>query len=563
MAENTSRNHGLRHDAESSRLADEPRSRVFAVLVAIVLLTEVAPLQAGLITFIVPKIAATFPQVGSSVSWAVSIVGVVGGATTVLLGKLGDLWGKKRVLLVSGVIFVVGVVLSAAASTWALFLVGRGLQATSFGMAALSFGLVRDTLPRSWIPLSIGLIGTGVGVAGIIAPLVGGALADHFGWRSIFWFLAIYMAVVTVIFAGVAPETRIRVRERLDLVAAVLIAAGVTGVLLYLSQGAIWGWTAGSSLTCLIGGVAVLGLFCIWETRVAEPMMNLRLLRSPQVALVILIGFFVTGAISVYGYVLAYMFETDGDKVKGAVLANAAQRAHAPVDAISRVITFRGDLGYAHGYSILELGVRVTIWSALLGMLTGPVAGAWARRVGSRLPLLVGAVGITIGSVLLVPWHTTWPEQLLIGLMSSGIGYGLFHAANPNLIIDAVPPEQQGVMAGMNAVVSALGSSTAIAATGSVLASHPFQTVAALPTGGHIVTDIPQVYTAQGFTAAYLYLMVPCGVIALVLTVLMRAGRTPARGGAPAVPAVAGGPLPSAAAAIVRPPAAPAPASES
>jgi MFS family permease len=115
----------------------------------------------------------------------VIIIALVGGATTPIVSKLADLYGKRRIMLLCSVSFLAGSVLSAVTSSWALFLAGRALQATAFAMTAIAVGLIRDLLPRRHVPIAVGALAAGFGFSGIVSPFVGGALTDHYSWRSL------------------------------------------------------------------------------------------------------------------------------------------------------------------------------------------------------------------------------------------------------------------------------------------------------------------------------------------------------------------------------------------
>jgi MFS family permease len=528
---------------DEGRLVRASRGRLIAILLAIVLLCEVVSFQYSVIGISVREIAPSFPQAGNNVGWMMTMIGLVGGATIALFGKMADLWGKKRLLLVLGILFVAGSLICATTTSWPLFLVGRGLQGTSLAITVVIYSLVRDIMPRSWVPVTIGFIGTGAGISTIIAPLIGGALIDHYSWRSLFWFLVVFMAVIIPLFALIVPESRLRVRERLDWLGAVLLGLSVAGLLIYASEGSSWGWTAGSSLAYLLGGLVILAAFWLWENRAAHPLIEPALLRDPRVSMVLVIQFLGATVLVASGYATAYMLETPGSLVKSTILSEAAAKAHLPISVIANAIQFRGDISYAAGFSLLQFVLHVTLWTWLVALVLGPLGGAWARRSGSRFPLVAGLAAMFVGMLLLAAWHSTWQEQLLIGLLVLG-GTGLFYAAGPNLIIDVVPREQQGVSGGMLGVFGGFGVAFGTAALTAVLVRYPFQVVSTTATGGKGVTAIPQVYTSAGFGLVYLIVGAGGGLIALALALALRSGRTPAAGGleaadaAPAAPAI-------------------------
>jgi MFS family permease len=507
--------------------------RLVVILVALVLYSEIAPMQLGMVSIIVPKIAASFPGAGAGVTWAVTIVGVAAGASLALIGKLGDLIGKKRVAVLCGVLFLVGSLLCVLTSSWPVFLLGRVLGSASWAMTAVEYGLVRDLLPRRWIPVAVGVVGTGFGVGAVITPIVCGALTDHYSWRSVFWFLVIYVAVVIPILMVCVPESPVRVKQRLDVVGAVLFGASVAAVLVYVSMGSTWGWSTMSCLGYLIGGVVGFAAFIAWERRTPSPMMELSLLRAPKVSILMAAAFLVTLSISAFNIIIAYMFQTPkAPALEGGILAATAAKYHAPVALVSKAITFRGDLSYANGFSVLSMALHITIWSALFGMIFGVIGGFVCRRTGSRLPLIISGVALLAASVLWIPWHSTWQEQVGIGVLY-GVCFGFYYAANPNLLMDAVPAQRQGISAAMLAIFGAVGTSVGTAIFTAVVTAHPFQIVAN-QLGHTVVTNVPDVYTNAGYSWSYFAVGVVPAVITILIAVALRTGRTPARGGAPA-----------------------------
>jgi MFS family permease len=516
--------------SEDGRLSEENRGRFIAVLIAVVLLSEIIPFTYSLAIVITPLVGRSFPAAGNQISWMLTIIGVVGGALIALLTKMGDLWGKKRIMLLSGAVFWVGTLICALTSSWPLFLLGRGLEATAIGMAALCWSLVRDIMPRRLIPVTIGFLGTGIGVSGIAAPVIGGVLTDHFSWRSVFWFMVVYMAVAIPLFAFVVPESGVRVRQRLDVIGTILVGAGLAGILLYLSEGGSWGWGNGGCLAYLIGGLAVLAVWVVWERRISFPVIDLKLLASPKLAVLLGIAFFNTALFTGLTYASALMFLVGKQQVEGAVYAAAQAQSHLPVSVLQQFISFRGNIDYAPGFTLLQFAWHVLVWGAVAGMISGPVGGYWSRRSGARIPAIVGMSVLLLASVGLIFWHGSWLQYCIFFVLAS-IGSGLSYGTLPNMLIDAVPVEQQGISAGFYSGVGSIGGGFLTAIATSVLARFPFQIVATEPGKGTSVTSVSDVYASAGYGWLFLVCAV-AGVFALILTIVIKAGREPAKGGA-------------------------------
>ena len=518
---------------DAGRLTGASPARLTVILTMLLLVTEVVPLQIQMAALILPKIGLAFPAAGSNVSWTVTIAGIAGGATMALVGKAGDVFGKKRVLIVLAVFCAAGTLLSALAPNFAVFLAGRGISAVSLGMAVVNLSLVRDLMPRRWIPVAVGLIGTGFAISGIMGPLVTGALTDRFSWRSVYWFILIYTLVITPLFALLVPESPVRVRQRFDIPGAAAFGAGIALVSVYLSEGGSWGWGNGGALGYLTGGLVALAAFVGWELRASSPMLDLALIRRPAVFLVVIAGFFVTGLQSGVSIIVSYLFETPPQaQLQQQIIAGAAAKAHVPASVVAPFAHFKGTVSGA-GYSVLQLAYHITIWTAVFTVIAAPLGGWLCRRIGARIPLIISGIALTAASALWIGWHATWQEQVTIGVLF-GLGGGFFFAAWPNLIMDAVPAGLQGISGGMVQVFGGIGTSASAALIASILAAHPFQVAFAAPGRPTITQTIPQVYTDAGFSQAYLLLGVVPAAIAIIAGLVLRTGRSPARGGAPA-----------------------------
>ncbi|WP_436777569.1 MFS transporter [Yinghuangia sp. YIM S09857] len=515
---------------DSGRLDGASTGRIIAVAAIIILFAEAMVLQYAMVLPAVQKIGATWPEVGSNLSWMIIIVGVVAGATLPIVSKLADLYGKRRVLLFSSSTFLAGSLLCALTESWTLFLVGRGLQSTAGAMIAIAVGLVRDLLPRRHIPVAIGALAAGFGLSGVVSPFVGGALTDHYSWRALFWFLVAYSIVITILMVLFVPESSVRVRQKLDWQGAALVGAGVALALIYLSNGQAWGWSRPSAWAYLVGGVVLLVLFGAWESKAPSPMMDPRLLRSAKVSLVLAVYFFGNMVIGGIGYSIPYMAQTDAGAIKDQILQGAAAAAGQPVEVMRQAITFEGDLGYAFGFGLLAFAVHITIGMSATSMTAGPAAGLWGRARGLRSPLIAGTSVMTAACAMFALWHGSWVTVLILYSVY-GIGFGVFYSASTNLIVEAVPERESAIGAGMLNVAGNFGSAVGTAMITAILSAHPLQMVAPSPTGqGTTTTDIAQVYTDSGWTMA-LWALGIAGLFGIVFAVLLKSGRTPATGG--------------------------------
>jgi EmrB/QacA subfamily drug resistance transporter len=431
-------------------------------------------------TMLVPAFADLVEELHSdvaTVTWLLTGYLVAAAVATPLVGRLGDMFGKRRMLVLSLVAFTVGNAVSALGTEVGVVIAGRVLQGVAGGLFPLTFGIIRDEFPREKVAGGVGLISATIGIGGGVGLLVGGALVDAFGYPSIFWLSAALSAMSLVAIALFVPESPVRTHGKIDLRGALALAVGLVLVLVAVSQGRTWGWGSASTIGAGIGGVVVLVLWLLLQRRTAEPLVDVAMLARPAVLITntatLLIGFGMFGA-----YVLV------------------PQLVEAPVST-----------GYGFGASATHAGLLLLPGS--VGMLVfGPVSGSLGARVGHRVSLGVGGVLASLGLAMLAAFHGS---NLAIAawyfVVSAGIGFAF--AAMPNLILVSVPPDQTGQATGFNAVVRSVGSSVGTQVTAVVVVSST--------SAGSLVPE------ESGYTAAFV-LCAAVTAVAAVVAFLIPAG---------------------------------------
>ncbi|MGV9662460.1 MFS transporter [Nocardia niigatensis] len=584
---------------DSGRLDGVSNLRIWSVLAIIVLFTEVSPMQYVMVASALRQIAPTFPDQGANINWAIIIFGIFGAAVSPLIGKLSDIYGKKRMFLVCSVLFLIGTALCAVTSNWAVFLVGRALEATAIATTVVSYGLIRDLMPRRMVPIGLGIASTGLGVSALAGPLIGGYITDHYSWRGLFWFLFVFTVVMLPLLIIVVPESKLRTPQRLDIIGAVLLGAGATLTLLYLDKGQDWGWTKPSTLVWLIAGLVLLALFPIMEMRAKHPIMDMKLLFNPRVSVVLFIGLLASFMIGYQSYATGYMTQSPPsaevvqqvkdatwDQVKAGALSQAqgmaltqaraqglaqaeaqAKAALPPgmdlppdvvkmlTDKVNAQVTpevvnaqvppeqvyqhlppdmVKVDLnpGYSYGdnFSLLRFATHVTLAQSLIAMVFGFLGGLWIRRSGARWPLVTALV-IFVGSGLAyAALSHGWQTQALISAVY-GAAFALYYASTPNLIVEGVPAQQQGISAGMLGVMQAMGAGIGLAVATAFLVANPVTAVVTVAGQPPVTKDIPLLYSDRGYELGFYFVAISAAV-ALIGAFFMKHGRTPATGGA-------------------------------
>lgn len=469
-------------------------ARSMLVLAPIMLLTMVAALE---LSMVYPAIRHMIPVFRTTdVAWALTIVSLVGVATEPLTGRLADMYGKKRVLLALVGLFAIGSVMCAVTSDLTVLLVGRALQGAFLAVTGIGYGLVRDVLPADQVPLGLGVLSTGLGLSAVIGPFAGGALIDHLGFRSVFWFGLIYVAVVAPLFWWVVPESTVRLRRRLDILGALLVGGGIGLILLVVSQGTVWGWTADRSWACYLGGAVLLIAFAVRALRIDYALFDVRLMFGRAMAPTMLVTFLGTFVLSAYAYLSALMLQTPRED------------------------------GIHYGFGLSAFGVATyQLPYALVAVLGGLAAGMLVRSRGPVTALRLAMLSFAVSMALfaLFPSHT-W--QILVWNVLYGIGYLLSPLATGQIVLDAAPADQTAVSASVLGVSRSLGSGIAIPVSSTILAQHVLH---ADPR-----THQP-VYTDAGFRWAFLT-AAGCALVAFVVTALMRTSRSAPAASSPDAP---------------------------
>lgn len=464
------------------------KRRIIAVLAMIILFSEIATFEILMVLPALPRMATEFQTL--SIAWVASIVTLAGATAMPLIGKASDKWGKKRTIVILGLIFVAGSVLSAVTTSFALLLVGRAMQGVLVGVVSISYGLVRDIMPREYVPVALGAVVTGVGMSAVAGPFLAGWLIDGYGFRAVFWFLAVYVLVLLPIYLVVVPESPIRSDRPIDYFGVATLGPGIMLLLVAVSKGKVWGWTTPSTLTLGIAGVALLAVFVWWQKRAPHPLIDLRILTGPKFGLTVVAVACISYMMSAHSLLMPIMLQ-------------------APVtDGIS----------YAVGLSATSLA----LWTCPLGitaMAMGPIGGAIAKRFGARRVLLT-AGGLFLAVMFFGSRLMTLQWQ--IGLLSAtaGAAVGFLHSSNANLIQDALPPGLSGIGASISGMFSMLAGGIATTLTGVVLSGHVVSTT----------TAHSAMYSDSGFRQAFL-VAGSVGLVGVALVAGMKHGRGPAQGG--------------------------------
>src|SRR5712691_4978505 len=403
-------------------------------------------------TMVIPALPALQRDLHTTttwVTWVLTVFLLTASVATPILGKLGDQYGKERLLTISLVVFLAGSIGCAAAwNIWSL-IAFRALSGAGGAVFPLSFAIIRDEFPREKVGVAIGLVSAVFGVGGGFGIVLSGVIVDNLSWRWLFIVGVVAIAAAAVLVHRFVPESPVKTPSRVDVVGATLLSLGLICLLLGLTEGETWNWTSPRILG-LLGAAAVFLVVWGWaELRVPEPMVDMRMLARRQVLLTN-----ITALIAGFA-----MFGTF------VLIPNFVETPHDLPRSMARLVHYGFDA------SATKAGLYL-LPSSITLLFAGPVAGLLGRRWGSKWPLAIGMFLVACSSASFAEWHDK-PWQLLAAMPFLGVGVGFAFAAMAALITDAVRPTETGVATGMNTVMRTVGGVIGGQVGAALLQAHP------------------------------------------------------------------------------------------
>ncbi|WP_213815377.1 MFS transporter [Glaciihabitans sp. dw_435] len=452
---------------ERKRLTRKPSDRVMISTLAFTGL--IAAFMQTLVTPIVPQLPALLNTTSADASWVLTSTLLAAAITTPISGRLGDMYGKRRILLLLIGLMLAGSIVAALSNTVIPMIAGRVLQGIGLGAIAIGISILRDIIHPKNLGGAIALVSATLGVGGAVGLPVSAVIAQNLDFHFLFWLAALLTVVAFVAVLTIIPVSTLRTGGSFDYVGAVGFAIGLVGLLLALSKGHEWGWTSPGTLVLAIGGVVVLLIWGFFELRTSNPLVDLRVAARRPVLLTNLasicvgFGFFITAAT-------------------------------LPVLLEAPTVT-----GVGLGVSLIVASLCL-MPSGLVMFFLSPTAAKLSATRGPRTSLILGSSIISVAYILaLFLDHEIWHIVLIATLVGFGVGFA--YAAMPTLIMRAVPASETAAANGLNSVMRTLGSTIAATLAGVILASSVTSTGGiVIPTGGafHLIFVLGAIIGAAG-----------------------------------------------------------------
>jgi len=394
-------------------------------------------------TMVAPALPAIQREYGASttaVTWVLTVYLLTASIATPVLGRLGDIFGKERLLVIVLLVLAAGTVVSALSHSLEMLIAGRAIQGAGGAIFPLSFGIIRDEFPRERVGAGIGLISATFGIGGGAGLVLAGVIVDRLDYTWIFWLSLVVILGAVVATHFFVPESPIKTPARIDWGGAALLAAGLASGLLGVSEGNGWGWGSAPVLGLLAVSAVLLVVWTRYELRVREPLVDMRMMRLRGVWTTN-----VTGLMVGFGMFGSFLL-------------------------VPQLVQMPAAAGFGFGASVTQAGLFL-LPSSVAMLFAGPFAAWLGARLGSRTPALIGIGLVAAGFVQLAVLHDAhW--HIYLNSVITGAGIGLSFAAMATLIVDAVPQTQTGVATGMNTIMRSVGGALGAQISASIVGAH-------------------------------------------------------------------------------------------
>lgn len=406
-----------------------------------ILTTSIASFMAGLDNLVIITALPTIKdKLGGSLTdleWTVNAYTLSFAVLMMFGAALGDRFGRRKVFALGLLLFTAASAAAALAPGINELIVARAVQGAGAAIIMpLSVTLLTAAVPAEKRGTALGIWGAVNGLSVAAGPLVGGAIVENLSWQWIFWLNVPLGLVLAPVAMRKLAESSVA-GSRLDAVGTALASLGLFGIVLGLVKGHGDGWTSPVVLTSIIGGVAVMVLFVVWENHTEHPMVPMRLFKIKAFTAINLAGALMS--IGMFGaiFLMTQFFQS------------------------------------IQGYSAMEAGVRLLAWTAM-PMVVAPLGGMISDRIGGKPVVTLGLAMMTAGmlwwAVILEP-GTSYVAQMP-SLMICGAGMALFYAPLMNLTMGSVAVHEQGIASGVTAATREVGAALGVALLASIFSAN-------------------------------------------------------------------------------------------
>jgi MFS family permease len=454
-----------------------PRARYQMTFVVIIGATIAYGMLQSLVSPVLLTIQTSLHTSQSTVTWVLTAYLLSASIATPIVGRLGDMIGKKRVLVAVLAMVAVGTLLAALATSIGVMIVARVIQGAGGAILPLAFGIIRDEFPREKVGMAVSTTAALLAVGGGLGIVLAGPIVSVLNYHYLFWLPLIFIVIAAGAAHLMIPDSQNRTPGRISVLPAVVLTAWLVALLVAVSEGSDWGWASVRTIGLLAVAVALIPVWVLSETRAAQPLVDMRMMRIPAVWTTNLVAlFFGVGMYSIITFLPEFL--------------------QTPTSA-----------GYGFGASITGSGLfllPLTVTMFVFGVLSVGLA----KRSGSKMVLVAGSALTAAALGLFTVAHDEkWEIYAFSALVGAGLGFAF--AAMSNIIVVSVPRSQVSVASGMNANIRTVGGCIGAAVMGSIVTAHA--QASGLP-------------TEAGYSHGFMFLFV-AGVLAAATAALIPSAR--------------------------------------
>ncbi|MEJ2778178.1 MFS transporter [Stygiolobus sp. RP850M] len=370
-----------------------------------------------------PTIENDFSISTTLAGWITSAYMIFAAATSPLMGKLADTYGKKKMYVVAIGFYIVAVLIAGFSPNIWVLIGARAVQGVGFSMFPIAIAIVTDLFPKEKVAFAQAILSATIGIGPALGLLIGSYVVEDLGWPYAFHTAAILSLIIFVISLKYLPHIGHRVKEAVDYVGASLIGLGTVMLLIYITEGPTLGWENSENLILLLLSFMLYVVFILYERRTKEPLLRLDLFMIRNFAVANIVGL-----ISGVGMFTVFIF-----------LVYYAQLPQP----------------YGLGLSTIQSGLLMS--PVALGMVIfGPIFGRMMPKIGPKPLLVTGSLLTMIAYILLMTYRATSQEVLLDGFLSS---LGLVAVILPlvNMVALSLPDQYRTTGMGMNTLLRTIG----------------------------------------------------------------------------------------------------------
>ncbi|MGA2385949.1 MAG: MFS transporter [Candidatus Bathyarchaeia archaeon] len=411
------------------------RSHISYPMKVLLTVTSVALLVNYVETMVIPgipTIQAHFSSSTTIASWITSAFLIVGAAVSPLFGKLGDIYGKKKIFLTVLVFYIVGVGLAGFSTSMYMLIASRAVQGVGFAIVPLGLAIITDIFPKERVATAQGIISGTFAIGAAAGLIIGAYIVQDLSWEWAFHTafilsIALFLLVAVMLKKDVPGE-----KSKVDITGATMLMAGIVLVLLYLTEAPNLGWLSLENIAFLIPGLALTIGFFVFENKQTSPLIQLKLLEIRNVLVANLVG--ILSTLSMFLLFFAVIYYAQYPKP------------------------------YGLGLSIINTGLTLAP-ATLVMLIVGPIMGRLVTRIGPK-PILVLGASVSILGLLLFTFYRGTTLELTVDVAVALIGVVSLIIPIVNMVSVSVPKENTAVGLGMNTMLRNLGG-----AIGPVLAT--------------------------------------------------------------------------------------------